>query len=81
MEDLFMHRGCAVSLSAVEKDDNGESTHIDVAISIEEVATGWILLREARRVEAMEGEPMTIEHALNRCAREARQLIDGTRAT
>jgi hypothetical protein len=48
---------------------------------IEEVATGQVLFSESRRVEAMEKEPMTIERALNYCAREARQVIDGKRAS
>lgn len=81
MEHSFMHRGCAVSMNAVENKDDGEPPQVDVAMSIEEVATGQVLFRQNRRIEAMETEPMTIERALNHCAREARQLIDGRRVS
>jgi len=81
MENSFMHRGCAVSMNAIKKEDNGEPPHVDVAMSIEEVATGQVLLSETRRVEAMEDAPVTIERALNDCAREARELIDRKRAS
>jgi hypothetical protein len=81
MENSFMHRGCAVAMNAVKKEADGEPPHVEVAMSIEEVATGQVLFSENRRVEAMEREPMTIERALNHCAREARQLIDGKRAS
>ena len=75
----FMHRGCAVSMNAVKKEGDGGPLHVDVAMSIEEVATGQRLFAENRRVEAMEEGLMTIERALNHCAHEARQLIDGRR--
>jgi len=75
----FMHRGCAVSMNAVTQEGDGESLHVDVVMSIEEVATGQRLFAENRRVEAMEEGLMTIERALNHCAHEARQLIDGRR--
>jgi hypothetical protein len=81
MENSFMHRGCVVSMSAIKKEDDGEPPHIEVAMSIEEVATGQVLLAENRRVEAMEEEPMTIECALNHCAREARLFVDGKRTS
>jgi hypothetical protein len=68
-------------MNAVKKEDDGEAPHVDVAMSIEEVATGQVLFSETRRVEAMEKGPMTIERALNHCAREARQLIDRKRAS
>jgi hypothetical protein len=68
-------------MNAVENKDDGEPPQVDVAMSIEEVATGQVLFRQNRRIEAMETEPMTIERALNHCAREARQLIDGRRVS
>lgn len=46
MENSFMHRGCVVSMSAIKKEDDGESPHIEVAMSIEEVATGQVLFSE-----------------------------------
>ncbi|TCG04837.1 hypothetical protein BZM27_38010 [Paraburkholderia steynii] len=66
-------------MSAVEKEDDGELPHVDVAMSIEAIATGQVLFSQNRRIEAMEAEPMTIERALNPCAREARELIEGRR--
>ena len=75
----FMHRGCAVSMNAVKQEGDGESLHVDVVMSIEEVATGQRLFSESRRVEVLEKESITIERALNHCAHEARQLIDGRR--
>jgi hypothetical protein len=36
-----------------------------------------MLLNETRPVEALDKEQMTAERALNHCAREARNLIDG----
>jgi hypothetical protein len=80
MENSFMHRGCAISMNAVRKQDNGDVQHIEVAVLIEEIATARVLFRESRRVESTEKEPMTIERALHQCAREARQLIDGKQA-
>jgi hypothetical protein len=68
-------------MNAVENKDDGEPPHVDVVMSIEEGATGQVLFRQNRRIKAMETEPMTIERALNHCAREARQLIDGRRAS
>lgn len=80
MENSLMHRGCAVSMNAVKTEDDGETPQIDVAMSIEDVATGQVLFRQNRRIEAMETEPMIIERAFNHCAREARELIEGLRA-
>jgi hypothetical protein len=80
MENSFMHRGCAISMNAVRKQDGGDAEHVEVAVLIEEIATARVLFRENRRVESTEKEPIAIEHALNQCAREARQLIDGKRA-
>lgn len=77
----FMHRGCAVSMNAVKQEGDGESLHVDVVMSIEEVATGQRLFAENRRVEAMEEGLMTIERALNHCAHEAHQIIDSRRGS
>jgi hypothetical protein len=66
----FMHRGCVVSMSANKKEDNGESPHIEVATSIEEVATARVLLRKPTSRGDGEGT-MTIERALNHCTRGA----------
>ena len=46
---------------------------------IEDISTGQFLLNETRLVEALDKEQMTAERALNHCAREARNLIDGGR--
>ena len=67
-------------MNAVKPEDDGETPQIDVAMSIEDVATGQVLFRQNRRIEAMETEPMIIERAFNHCAREARELIEGLRA-
>ncbi len=80
MENSLMHRGCAVSMNAVKTEDDGETPHIDVAMSIEDVATGQVHFRQNQRIGAMETQPMTIERAFNHCAREARDLIEGLRA-
>ncbi|TCK32680.1 hypothetical protein B0G84_8520 [Paraburkholderia sp. BL8N3] len=47
----FTHRGCAVSMDAVNKEGDGESLHVEVAKSIEEVATGQRLFAENLRVQ------------------------------
>ena len=44
---------------------------------VEDISTGQILLNETRPEEALDKEQMTAERALNHCAREARNLIDG----
>jgi hypothetical protein len=41
-----MHRDCAVSMNAVKTEDDSETPHIDVAMSIEDVATGQSLQAE-----------------------------------
>ena len=50
-------------------------------MSIEEVATGQRLSSENRHVEGTQEDLMTIERALNRCAHEARQIIDSRRGS
>ena len=77
----FMHRGCAVSMDAAKKEGDGASLHIEVAMAIEEVATGQRLFSEKRRVEGTQEDLMTIERALNHCAHEARQIIDSRRGS
>jgi len=67
-------------MNAVKTEDDGETPHIDVAMSIEDVATGQVHFRQNQRIGAMETQPMTIERAFNHCAREARDLIEGLRA-
>jgi hypothetical protein len=69
MENSLMHRGRAVSMNAVKTEDDGETPHIDVAMSIEDVATGQVLFRQNRRIEAMETEPMTSAHSITALAR------------
>jgi hypothetical protein len=56
MENSFMHRGCAISMNAVRKQDNGEAQHVEVAVLIEEIATARVVFRENRRVESTEKE-------------------------
>jgi hypothetical protein len=81
MENSFMHRGCFVSMRAIKKEEDGEPPHIEITLSIEEVATGHVLVRENRRIQATEAEPITIERALSHCADEARLFVDGKRAS
>ncbi len=77
MKNSFMHKGFAVAMDAVRNDVDPEHVHFDVAIIIEDISTGQILLNETRSVEALDKEQLTAERALNYCAREARNLIDG----
>lgn len=81
MENSFMHQGCFVSMSAIKKEADGEPPHIEVTMSIEDVATGQVLFRESRRIEPTEKEPMSVECALNHCASEARLFLGGERAS
>ncbi|MDB5780476.1 hypothetical protein [Caballeronia mineralivorans] len=79
MEDSFVHKGFTVSMNAVRNDTDSERARFDVAVTIEDISTGQFLLNETRLVEALDKEQMTAERALNHCAREARNLIDGGR--
>ena len=77
MKNSFVHKGFTVSMTAVRNDADPERVRFDVAVVIEDISTGQFLLNETRPVEAPDKEQMTAERALNRCAREARNLIDG----
>ena len=78
MKNSFVHKGFAVSMTAVRNDADPERVRFDVAaVVVEDISTGQILLNETRPVEALDKEQMTAERALNHCAREARNLIDG----
>jgi hypothetical protein len=77
MKNSFVHKGFAVSMTAVRNDADPERVRFDVAVVVEDISTGQILLIETRPVEALDKEKMTAERALNHCAREARNLIDG----
>ncbi|WP_162916160.1 hypothetical protein [Burkholderia sp. PAMC 26561] len=46
-------------------------------MAIEHISTGQVLLNKNRAVKALGEEQMTAARALNHCAREARNLIDG----
>ena len=63
----------------MRNDIDPERVRIDVSFVIEEISAGQFLLNETRLVEALDKEQMTAERALNHCAREARNLIDGGR--
>ena len=77
MKNSFVHKGFAVSMTAVRNDADPKRVRFDVAVVIEDISTGQFLLNETRPVEAPDKEQMTAERALNHCAREARNLIDG----
>jgi hypothetical protein len=77
MKKSFMHKGFTVPMNAVRNDADPERVRFDVAVAIEDISTGQFLLNETRPVEALDKEQMTAEHALNHCAREARNLNDG----
>jgi hypothetical protein len=79
MKNSFVHKGFTVSMTAVRNDADSEHARFDVAVTIEDISTGQFLLNETRLVEALDKEQMTGERALNHCAREARNLIDGGR--
>ena len=79
MKNSFVHKGFTVSMNAVRNDADPERARFDVAVAIEDISTGQFLLNEIRLVEALDKEQMTAERALNHCAREARNLIDGRR--
>ena len=79
MKNSFVHKGFTVSMNAVRNDADSERARFDVAVTIEDISTGQFLLNETRLVEALDKEQMTAERALNHCAREARNLIDGRR--
>jgi hypothetical protein len=79
MKNSFVHKGFTVSMNAVRNDADSERARFDVAVTIEDISTGQFLLNETRLVKAVDKEQMTAERALNRCAREARNLIDGGR--
>jgi len=79
MKNSFVHKGFTVSMNAVRNDADSERARFDVAVTIEDISTGQFLLNETRLVEALDKEQMTAERALNNCAREARNLIDGGR--
>lgn len=79
MKNSFVHKGFTVSMSAVRNDIDPERVRFDVSFVIEEISTGQFLLNETRLVEALDKEQMTAERALNHCAREVRDLIDGGR--
>jgi hypothetical protein len=81
MKNSFVHKGFTVSMNAARNDTNPERVRFDVAVVIEDISTGQILLNETRPVEALNKEQMTAERALNHCAREARDLIDGGHKT
>jgi hypothetical protein len=79
MKNSFVHKGFTVSMNALRNDNDPERVRFDVSFVIEEISTGQFLLNETRLVEALDKEQMTAERALNHCAREARNLIDGGR--
>jgi hypothetical protein len=79
MKNSFVHKGFTVSMNALRNDNDPERARFDVSFVIEEISTGQFLLNETRLVEALDKEQMTAERALNHCAREARNLIDGGR--
>jgi hypothetical protein len=67
-------------MNALRNDIDPERLRFDVSFVIEDISTGQFLLNETRLVEALvDKEQMTAERALNHCAREARNLIDGGR--
>jgi hypothetical protein len=72
-----VHKGFTVSMTAMRNEVDPERVRFDVAVAIEDISTGQMLLNETRPVEALDKEQMTAERALNHCAREARNLIDG----
>jgi hypothetical protein len=77
MKNSFVHKGFTVSMTAMRNEVDPERVRFDVAVAIEDISTGQMLLNETRPVEALDKEQMTAERALNHCAREARNLIDG----
>ena len=77
MKNSFVHKGFTVSMTAVRNDADPERVRFDVAVVVEDISTGQILLNETRPVEALDKEQITAERALNHCAHEARNLIDG----
>ena len=79
MKNSFVQKGFTVSMTAVRNDADPERARFDVAVTIEDISTGQSLLNETQLVEALDKEQMTAERALNHCAREARNLIDGGR--
>lgn len=79
MKNSFVHKGFTVSMNALRNDIDPERVRFDVPIVIEDISTGQFLLNESRLVEVPDEEQMTAERALNHCAREARNLIDGGR--
>ena len=64
-------------MDAVRNDVDPGHVYFDVAMTIEDISTGQVLLNENQAVKALGEEQMTAERALNHCAREARNLIDG----
>ena len=79
MKNSFVHKGFTVSMNALRNEIDPERARFDVSIVIEDISTGQFLLNETRPVGALDKEQMTAERALNHCAREARNLIDGGR--
>jgi hypothetical protein len=79
MKNSFVHKGFTVSMNALRNDIDPECVRFDVSFVIEDISTGQFLLNETRLVEALDKEQMTAERALNDCAREARNMIDGGR--
>jgi hypothetical protein len=77
MKNSFVHKGFTVSMNAVRNDIDPERVRFDVSVVIEDISTGQFLLNETRPVGALDKEQMTAERALNHCAREARNLIEG----
>jgi hypothetical protein len=77
MKNSLVHKGFTISMNAVRNDAAPERVRFNVAVAIEDISTGQFLLNETRSVEALDKEQMTAERALNHCAREARNLIDG----
>ena len=77
MKNSFVHKDFTVSMNAARNDIDPERVRFDVSIVIEDISTGQFLLNETRLVEVPDKEQMTAERALNHCAREARNLIDG----
>jgi hypothetical protein len=77
MKNSLVHKGFTVSMTAVRNDVDPERVHFDVALTVEDISTGQILLKETRLVKALDKKQMTAERALNHCGREARNLIDG----
>jgi hypothetical protein len=77
MKNSFVYKGFTVSMNTVRNDIDPERVRFDVSLVIEDISTGQNLLNETRPVEALDKEQMTAERALNHCAREARNLIDG----